>query len=220
MPSREQFRGAVRTPSIQDHRWTVRRRPLKRIEDQYTVADRKQTDREQTEEAMRRRVRDHLAESIAVKQACLDTLTEEIAAADFVGRSSRERAPIPAIALTTDISVITAVGNDLGFDQIFARQVEALVREGDVVIVISTSGRSENVIRAAEAARRRRARVVALTGRDGGTLATLAHVAIRVPADSTPRIQEAHIAIGHAICAIVDEAWPEAGADGQEPEKW
>lgn len=128
-------------------------------------------------------------------------------AADFVGRFGRDRSPIPALALTADTSVITSLGNDFGFDRIFARQVEALAGKRDVVIAISTSGRSRNVIEGAEAAKRAGARVIALTGRNGGALARLADVAIRVPSDSTARVQEAHIAIGHAICAITEEAW-------------
>jgi D-sedoheptulose 7-phosphate isomerase len=128
-------------------------------------------------------------------------------AADLVGRFLRERRPIPAVALSTDTSVLTALGNDYGFDQIFARQVQALVRPGDVVVAISTSGRSANVVAGAQAARTAGARVVALTGRDGGPLAREADVAIRVPADHVAHVQEAHIAVGHAICAVVEEAW-------------
>ncbi|MDR7523306.1 MAG: SIS domain-containing protein [Armatimonadota bacterium] len=128
-------------------------------------------------------------------------------AADLVGRFGRERAPWPAVALTADTAVLTALGNDYGFDRVFARQVEALVGAGDVVIALSTSGRSANVIEGVRAARRAGARVIVLTGRDGGALARLADVAIRVPSTHTARIQEAHIAIGHAICAIVEAAW-------------
>lgn len=133
-------------------------------------------------------------------------------AADLVGRFGRDRAPIPAVALNADTSVLTSIGNDYGFDRIFARQVDALARSGDVVIAISTSGRSANVIEGVRAARRAGAQVVVLTGRDGGTLAHLADVAIRVPSRQTARIQEAHIAIGHALCAIVEEAWARRGA--------
>lgn len=126
-------------------------------------------------------------------------------AAEFVGRFSRPRAPIPAVALTTDTSVITAIANDFGYDHIFARQVEALVRAGDAVIAISTSGNSENTIEGARAAGRVGARVIALTGQEGGALAALADVAVRVPSAETALVQEAHIAIGHAICAAVEE---------------
>jgi D-sedoheptulose 7-phosphate isomerase len=127
-------------------------------------------------------------------------------AADFVGKFMRERRPLAAVALTADTAVLTAVGNDYGFERVFARQVEALVREGDIVIALSTSGRSQNVIEGVAAARRARARVVVLTGRDGGRLAELADVAICVPSDHTGHIQEAHIAVGHALCALIDEA--------------
>lgn len=132
-------------------------------------------------------------------------------AAEFVGKFACPRAPIPAVSLTTDTSVLTAIANDFGYDQVFARQVEALTRDGDVVIAISTSGGSAGVIKGAEAARRAGARIIALTGQDGGTLALLADVAIQVPSEQTALIQEAHIAIGHAICAAVEEAWVAAG---------
>ncbi|MDR7484818.1 MAG: SIS domain-containing protein [Armatimonadota bacterium] len=132
-------------------------------------------------------------------------------AADLVGRFGRQRAPVPAVALTADTAVLTAVGNDYGFDRVFARQVEALVGAGDVVIAISTSGRSANVVEGVRAARRTGARVVVLTGSEGGALARLADVVIRVPSTQTARIQEAHIAIGHAICAIVEAAWVRRG---------
>ncbi|MDQ7839800.1 MAG: SIS domain-containing protein [bacterium] len=128
-------------------------------------------------------------------------------AAEFVGKFACPRTPIPAVALTTDTSVLTSIANDFGYDQVFARQVEALVREGDVAIALSTSGGSASVVRGAEAARRAGARVIALTGRDGGTLAALVDVAIQAPSEQTALIQEAHIAIGHAICATVEEAW-------------
>lgn len=118
---------------------------------------------------------------------------------------------IPAVALTADTSVLTAIANDFGYGQVFARQAEALVRAGDAVIAISTSGASENTSEGARAARRAGARIIALTGQDGGALAALADVAVRVPSTQTALIQEAHIAIGHAICAIVEEAWGSAG---------
>jgi len=128
-------------------------------------------------------------------------------AAEFVGKFACPRTPIPAVALTTDTSVLTSIANDFGYDRVFARQVEALVREGDVVIALSTSGVSASVVQGAEAARRTGARVIALMGRDGGALAPLAEVAIQAPSEQTALIQEAHIAIGHAICAAVEEAW-------------
>jgi len=125
-------------------------------------------------------------------------------AAELVGRFQRERGPLPAIALTTDTSVLTAVANDYGFEKVFSRQIEAMLEPGDVVVAVSTSGRSPNVIEAALAARERGGKVIALCGRGGGTLAEVADVAIVVPSESTPRIQEAHIAIGHILCLLVE----------------
>ena len=125
-------------------------------------------------------------------------------AAEFVGRYAAERAPLAAIALTTDSSALTAIGNDFGFDQIFVRQIRALGRPGDVAIAISTSGRSRNVILGVEAAREAGLATIALTGGDGGDLATMVDVAIVVPSTATARIQECHIAIGHVLCEYVD----------------
>jgi D-sedoheptulose 7-phosphate isomerase len=127
-------------------------------------------------------------------------------AADLVGKFMRDREPVPAVALAADTAVLTALGNDYGFDLIFARQVDALVHEGDAVVAISTSGRSRNIIEGAAAARRAGACVIALTGRDGSPLTEAADVAIRVPSDHIGHIQEAHIAIGHALCALIEEA--------------
>jgi phosphoheptose isomerase len=126
-------------------------------------------------------------------------------AAEFLGHFERERAPISALALSTDSSTLTAIGNDYGFEQVFARQVRALGRPGDVLVAISTSGRSPNVLRAAEAAREIGLRTIALSGRDGGSLAGLAEIAIVIPSESTARIQECHITIGHILCEYVDE---------------
>jgi phosphoheptose isomerase len=127
-------------------------------------------------------------------------------AAELVGRFAiPERAALPAIALTTDSSTLTAVSNDLGFERVFARQLEALGRRGDVAFAISTSGGSPNVLAAVETARERGLRVVALTGGDGGRLAEAADIAIVVPSTSTPRIQEAHLALEHAICETVEQ---------------
>ena len=127
-------------------------------------------------------------------------------AAELVGRFLRERRPLPAIALTTDTSALTAISNDYGFEDVFARQVRALGTRGDVALAISTSGRSANVLRAVEAAREVGLKVVALTGGDGGTLACAADVALRVSASTlSARIQETHILIGHVICELVDQ---------------
>jgi D-sedoheptulose 7-phosphate isomerase len=126
-------------------------------------------------------------------------------AAELVGRFLRERRPLPAIALTTDTSALTAIGNDYGFEDVFARQVRALGAAGDVAVAISTSGRSPNVLRAVEAAKAGGLTVVALTGGDGGPLAKAADVCLRVAASTlSSRIQETHILIGHVICELVD----------------
>ena len=127
-------------------------------------------------------------------------------AAEFVGRFMRERRGLPAIALTTDTSALTAISNDYGFDDVFARQVRALGARGDVALAISTSGRSPNVLRAVEASREVGLKIVALTGGDGGALAAAADVSLRVSASTlSARIQETHILIGHVICEFVDQ---------------
>jgi D-sedoheptulose 7-phosphate isomerase len=127
-------------------------------------------------------------------------------AGEFVGRFLRERRAVPAIALTTDTSILTAIGNDYGFDQIFSRQAEAHVSKGDVFVGISTSGASENVLRAFEVASERGATTIALTGNGGGALAAAADIALTVPSTSTPRIQEAHIVIAHVLCDLAERA--------------
>lgn len=126
-------------------------------------------------------------------------------AAELVGRYLCERKGLPAIALTTDTSILTAVGNDYGYDAVFSRQVEALAQSQDVVVGYSTSGNSANVCAAMEEAKAKGCYTVALTGEGGGKLAELVDVCIRVPSSSTPRIQEVHAFIGHMLCAIVDE---------------
>ncbi|MDV2495764.1 MAG: SIS domain-containing protein [bacterium] len=126
-------------------------------------------------------------------------------AGELVGRFSRKRPAAAALALTTDTSVLTAVGNDYGFDEIFARQVEALGRPGDSLMGISTSGRSRNVELAMETARRMGLSTVGLLGMGGGDLKRLSDAAVIVPSESTPRIQEAHITIGHIWCDLLDE---------------
>jgi D-sedoheptulose 7-phosphate isomerase len=126
-------------------------------------------------------------------------------AAEFVNRFLRDRGALAAVALTTDSSALTSIGNDLGFDQVFARQVEALARPGDMVVAISTSGNSPNVLRGVEVARRLGCATVGLTGGSGGLLATAVDEAFVVPSTDTPRIQETHITLGHALCAVVDE---------------
>ncbi len=134
-------------------------------------------------------------------------------AAELVGRFTLERRPLPAIALTTDTSILTSIGNDYGFDQIFLRQIRALGRPGDVALGFSTSGDSANVLAAIDAARAGGMFTVALTGESGGALASRADVCLRVPSKITARIQESHITLGHLICQGVDEAL----ADGRIP---
>ena len=126
-------------------------------------------------------------------------------AAEWVGRFQRERRPLPAIALTTDTSILTAIGNDYGFDQVFVRQVRALGQQGDVAIAISTSGNSPNVLLAADAAREIGMVTVALTGRDGGKLGPKVQYHLNVPHNLSARIQEIHIMIGHILCEIADD---------------
>jgi D-sedoheptulose 7-phosphate isomerase len=125
--------------------------------------------------------------------------------AEFTGRFKKERRGILAVALTTDTSAITAIANDYGYDRVFSRQVEAIAREGDLLIAISTSGNSQNVINAVKEAKRLGVGVVGLSGKDGGELSRLCDVNLVVPSDDTARIQEMHIMIGHIICGVVDE---------------
>ncbi len=126
-------------------------------------------------------------------------------AAELTGRYKVERRGLPAIALTTDTSALTAIGNDFGYERVFERQVEALANRGDLLIGISTSGNSENVLLALREAKRKGCRTIGLSGRDGGEMSGLCDVNIVVPSDDTPRIQEMHILIGHIICQAVDE---------------
>jgi D-sedoheptulose 7-phosphate isomerase len=133
-------------------------------------------------------------------------------AAEYVVRFQRERVALPALALTTDTSVLTAGGNDYGFDTIFARQVEAFARSGDLLFLHSTSGESENLVRAAEVARELGVRTVALLAKGGGRLKDAVDRALVVPTSSTARAQELHLAIGHIVCDLVDRAFVEEGA--------
>jgi D-sedoheptulose 7-phosphate isomerase len=123
-----------------------------------------------------------------------------------VNRLNYDRPPIAAIALTTDTSILTSVGNDSSFDGLFERQLRALGRPGDVALAISTSGNSPNVLRAVAAASELSIKTIALAGRDGGKLANAVDLALIVDADSTQRIQETHITIGHILCELVEEA--------------
>lgn len=136
-------------------------------------------------------------------------------AAELVNRLNYDRPPIAAIALTTDTSILTSVGNDSSFDQLFERQLRALGRRGDVALAISTSGNSPNVLRAAAAATELGIKTIALAGRDGGQLSNAVDVALVVESGSTQRVQETHITIGHILCELVENAlYPTKREDG------
>jgi D-sedoheptulose 7-phosphate isomerase len=125
-------------------------------------------------------------------------------AAEIVGRFKLERPALPAVALSTDSSIMTAIGNDYGFDQVFRRQVEALAAAGDVVVGISTSGNSPNVLAALALARERGCRTIGLLGRDGGSIRSACDLALIVPSADTPRVQEGHITIIHILCDLLE----------------
>ncbi len=126
-------------------------------------------------------------------------------AAELVGRYGFDRPSIPSLALTTDTSNLTAIGNDYGYEHVFSRQLEGMGQKGDIFIGISTSGNSINIIKAFESAKKKGIITIALTGRDGGIMASMADVALIVPSYSTPRIQESHILIGHILCDIIEK---------------
>jgi len=162
-----------------------------------------------------------LAAIAATAQRCTDTLKRgnkimfagnggsaadaQHIAAELVGYYETRRRAWPAIALTTDTSALTAVSNDLGFEHVFARQVAGLAQPGDVLIAITTSGKSKNVVRAIETTKERGCKIIALVGASAETLGSLCDVVVAVPASRTSRIQEAHITIGHLWCEIVDQ---------------
>ena len=126
-------------------------------------------------------------------------------AGELVARFHFHRPGLPSIALTTDSSIITAIGNDYGFEHLFARQVEAMGNEGDVFIGISTSGNSPNIIKALEACKEKGIYTVGMTGASGGKMAALCDYCIKVPSNETPRIQEVHILVGHILCYLVED---------------
>lgn len=126
-------------------------------------------------------------------------------AGELVGRLNYDRAPAAAIALTTDSSVLTAIGNDYGFERIFERQIQALGAPGDVFVAISTSGRSPSILRALAAAREKRLVTVGFTGQSGGEMAACCDLILRAPTDSTQLVQQIHIVAGHILCALVEE---------------
>lgn len=125
--------------------------------------------------------------------------------AEMVGRFLQERRPLPSIALTTDSSAVTAIGNDYGYDQVFARQVEALGRQGDVLIAMSTSGRSKNIVLALQAARSCGVTTIGLTGLHPRDMAEVSDILLKVPSSHTPQIQEGHLVLGHLLCGMVEK---------------
>ena len=142
-------------------------------------------------------------------------------AAEYVVRFSGHRPALPAIALTTDSSVLTACANDLGYDEVFARQVEALGRPGDLLVMHSTSGESANLLRAADAARAAGIRTVGVLARGGGRLRGLVDTAVVVPTERVPRAQEIQLAIGHIVCRYVEDSLAtQSPASPHEPESW
>jgi D-sedoheptulose 7-phosphate isomerase len=160
------------------------------------------------------------AELAKVTVACVDTLRRggkllfagnggsaadaQHLAAEIVGRFSYDRPGLPAFALTTDTSVLTAIGNDYGYERLFARQIEAVGQPGDIFFAISTSGRSPNILAALRIARERGLLSIGFTGAGGGQMPDLCDHCLRVPSDSTPRIQEGHITLGHALCCMIE----------------
>ena len=127
-------------------------------------------------------------------------------AGEFVSRFHFDRPGLPAISLATDTSILTAIGNDYGYEQVFSRQIEAIGRPGDIFVGISTSGNSGNILTAIAAAKAKGIAVVGLTGRSGGKMAALCDLALHAPSDSTPRIQECHLITYHLLCAFVEQA--------------
>jgi len=125
-------------------------------------------------------------------------------AAEFVGRFGPDRSPLAAISLATDTSILTALANDYGYEKVFSRQIEALGHSGDIAVAISTSGNSPNVIEAADAARAKSLFTIGFTGETGGKLQDHVEVVFRVPSRHTPRIQEAHLLLGHILCDLID----------------
>lgn len=126
-------------------------------------------------------------------------------AGELIGRFKMNRRPLPAVALTTDTSIITALANDFGYDTCFARQVEALATSGDVLLAFSTSGNSKGILNAVQVAKNLGAITIGFTGKDGGLLKNAADICLKIPSNNTPRIQECHITVGHIVCSIVEK---------------
>ena len=127
-------------------------------------------------------------------------------AAEFTGRYKMERKGLPAIALTTDLAAVTSIANDYGFDVVFERGLEALGNDGDILIALTTSGNSPNIIRAAEKAKKMKIKVIGLLGKNGGKIKNVSDIEIVIPSGNTPRIQEAHLTILHIICELVEKS--------------
>lgn len=181
------------------------------------------------------RLKDHVETILRIAQAMVETLANggkivmfgnggsaadaQHIVAELIGKFQRSRPGLPAIALTVNTSVLTAIGNDFAFEEIFARQVEALVTSRDLVIGISTGGYSEasgnfskNVVRGIEEAKKKGARTVGLLGKGGGLLARMVEIPLVIPSHNTQRIQEAHITVGHIVCSLVDRVLPPRGS--------
>lgn len=126
-------------------------------------------------------------------------------AGELIGRFKKDRAALPALALTSNTSILTALANDYGFDSCFERQVDAFVKAGDAVIGLSTSGNSPSVLKALQLARKKGATTIGLTGQSGGKMGDLVDICLRVPSDSTPRIQECHLAVSHVLCYLIEK---------------
>lgn len=186
---------------------------------------------DETREAVRRRLDDTVAALAGVRDGDLDPIVRAVEAiagglaagqallvfgnggsaadaqhwaGELVSRFYFDRPGLPAIALTTDTSILTAIGNDYGYDYVFARQIEALAHAGDVFFAISTSGNSKNILRAIEAARARGVKTVGFTGQSGGAMAEQCDLCFKVPASETPRIQEGHEFLGHLLCGLIE----------------
>ena len=127
--------------------------------------------------------------------------------AELVGRFNREKRPLPAISLTVNTSIITAVGNDYGYDYVFSKQLEANGKKGDILFAISTSGNAKNVSEAVLCAKKMKIKTIGLTGKNGGRLAEICDIPLVVPSNSTARIQEAHITVIHILCGLIEEAF-------------
>lgn len=168
-------------------------------------------------------IRNHIKEIVEIAEAVIESLKRggkvilfgnggsaadsQHIAAELIGRFKKDRQALPAIALTTDTSILTSLANDYGYETIFEKQIEGLAKKEDVVIAISTSGKAKNVVRAVNKAKKMGIKTISFTGKGGGELAKITDISLIVPSDSTPRIQEAHITVGHIICEIIEDTF-------------